>query len=401
MNDDLDRADDTLDVPVREAPTSTFTEIAAASVYESAEARDPEQADVPLTDEQIVACVDAMQAVYLQRASNRRAARLLKKNIRRVLANRRERLPLGALRDGRVIAIHGKARAGKSALVERLLAGEPKLTDPGDGHTIIAINVQIKGPSTLRSVGLQLLDALGYKPQNRMDEGPVWDLVYTRLRLCNTLVVHLGEVANISGTANSPERKKLRNTIKSLVINELHPIVLILSGLSEIIPFLQEDEQVWERSSQVVVEMLQPEHAEALAEGITQVADAVGLAVHREELQYEIVPRLMFTSNYRLGLAMELAVGSGLQALEPMDNAGRILPPDRELKMRHFAAEYAELTGAGDAFNPFVVSNWATLECNETGILLTSQLDASDEDFDEENGAKPSRERSRKKGVGK
>ncbi len=333
-----------------------------------------EAADPVLTDDEVEQCVDAMKRVYLVRPSNARAARLLREAMKQVLAARREHLPADQLRDGRVLALFGESRAGKSALIQRLLARTTALHDPGDGRTKPLVDIQVKGPATLRSVGFQILEGVGYEPEANLDEGRVWRRVYAQLRLCGVVTLHLGEFANVSGTANAIEKVKLRNTIKSLVINELHPIVVILSGLPEIVPFLTGDTQIGDRAAFVGLEALQPEDSSTIAEGVRRIAGAVGMAVDEDELEAELVPRLLHAARHQLGRAMEYAVAAAARALAPEDDDGDRLPPERVLRLRHFAGYYEDVTGNASWANPFRAREWDMVDANAAGLVFPSQL---------------------------
>lgn len=335
----------------------------------------------PLTDEELRCSVDAMREVYLLRPSNAIATSLLRDGIRSVMANRRADLPPGTLREGTAMVVYGPPRAGKSSLVERMLAGEPALATGEDGSVKPLVNIQVKGPATLRSVGLQVLDALGYAIEGKVTEGDVWRKVHQMVRKRGVLVLHLGEVSHLTNLkADKPEaeKAKLRDTIKSLVINEVWPIVVILSGISSVVPFLTEDTAIEDRAQFVPVEALRPEDAGMLADGIRRVAASVGLGVEEEDLAAELVPRLMHAARDQLGRAMGATVSAAKRALAPENDAGERLPPELVLKRRHFAEQHARASGNADWANPFLAAGWHMLDPGAKGLANRAQLDSRD-----------------------
>ena len=272
----------------------------------------------------------------------------------------------------RAIVLTGESGAGKSTLLRRVLGPPPR---PG-ANSLPIVSLQVPGPATLLTLGRALLDKLGYPISDHAKEHVVWENVRRQLALANTEVLHFDEVQNITGTANRKEAPKIRNALRAHLIDGEHPVILVLSGLPEITPFLASDIQILRRSGFRALETLSPEDAALLTDVLEKMAAKADLKVDYEG---DLLPRLMHAVCRQFGSAVELCVEATLRAVRPVDDFGTRLPRERRLTTMQFGAVYADRSGNAPFANPFLVENWHKVDPTLVGITHPGQIPPEDD----------------------
>ncbi len=297
----------------------------------------------------------------------------------------------------RAIVVTGESGAGKSRQIARILrAARP--TRPGQ-NSMPVISLQVPGPCTLLTMGLALGNKLGYPLGANVKEHLVWDRVREHLALENVDILHLDEMQNIISTANAVEKRKLLNTLRGLLIDERHPVILVLSGLPEVTPFLSGDRQIRRRSGMHALQSLGPQHVGNLAACVRKIAARAGLQVEGDMGGGEgdplpdhvdgTVPRLIHASGRQFGAAVEMAVAATLRAARPLDRRGNPLPRAEALTRAHFAAEYAARTGNAPFANPFLAQDWHRVDPTLVGITHPGQIPADEPTLPKQRRPKP------------
>lgn len=271
----------------------------------------------------------------------------------------------------RALVVTGMTGAGKSSILSRVIGGHPGF--PGYGvprSDCRAVSVLTPSPCNPKALGLEILRVLDYPMASERSVQAVWAKVRDRLEFLGKLVLHLDEIHNVLETANKRELKQIRTLLKTFLVSQTWPVVLILSGLPEVVSFFEglndpdEDggpnadtkSEVRRRAVFMHLRSLElPADIAMVSEAIEDTARAASMVVD-EETRAIIAPRLIHASLHELGTAMQLvheAIGQGLDTT----------PRAAQLGVEHFRLAYRERTGCADAVNPFVAADWRKIDC--------------------------------------
>lgn len=343
-----------------------------------------------IQDPEYATLVADLRRVYVGRDSDITVATTLENllELRREWANRRERWREGdpdtaevKPYECRALVITGESGAGKTTLLRKVL-GAPR---PG-ANSMPILSQQLPAPGTQLTLGRALLDKLGYPISDHAKEHVVWDTVRRQLALADVDILHLDEVQNITGRATRKDARKLLDGLRARLIDAEHPVILVLSGLPEIAPFLAGDTQIRRRADFMALETLTPEDIPTLTEVLNNLGGKANLEVDHEG---DLVPRLMHAAGRQFGTAMEMCVEAALRAVRPVDAFGTRLPRERRLGRSHFGAVYAGRSGNAPFANPFLAQDWHLVDTTLVQITHPAQIPSRDDE-------PPPRQRSRK-----
>jgi len=267
----------------------------------------------------------------------------------------------GQPRESRALVVVGEAGTGKTESLGRLFRTHPALKGYGTvGSGCPLVTVSVPSPCTLKTLGMRLLKSIGYPLARDQKEHLIWNQVHNHLPLAGTLILHLDEMHNLTDLANTDEIDKIRKTLKALMASPTWPVALVISGLPDIVPELEEIDEIRRRERFIRVPLLTlPDDLGIIGDIIVGLARLGGIAT-ADELVTAVAPRLAHAALYRLGIMIELIH----EAIELALLSGGPLTPD------HFATAYTDRTGVGPLMNPFVALNWATLDCS---LVLVEQ----------------------------
>lgn len=279
--------------------------------------------------------------------------------------------------ESRALVVTGKTGAGKSSLISRTLAAHPAFPNYGVPRSgCRAVTIPTPSPCNPKALGLEILRVLDYPMSAQRSLPYIFARVRERIEALGKLVLHFDEVHNVLENANEREVRDIRKMFKTLLVSPSWPVVLILSGLPEIVPFFEgladlDDDgnlrpdtkgEVRRRGRFIHLASLRlstdddPGDADMVAAAVEDVAvQGAGLTL-QEDARHTIVPRLMHAALYELGSTMQLtheAIGEALSSV----------PPSSRLGLEHFKLAYRGRTGCADAVNPFVARDWIKLDC--------------------------------------
>lgn len=329
-----------------------------------------------LSDEELDALRLALSGKYFERRADKR----LREQLGQALREGAQAPAMdGPPRRPRLMIATGATGAGKSRALARLIQGFPELAWSEDRRVRPHVRLSVRGPATLKSVGLGLLGVLGYPMAPETLEHVVWHRVGRHLADAGTRVLVLDEFQNCSSRAKADEAVRIRDTLKSLLESDDPPIVIILAGLPEIDGFIGMDKQVLRRARATGFETVEVEDADVVTAVVAKLAAMVDVAVP-DDFGGEIVPRLLHASGGQLGLAIEMSVDAIVNALAPIgtdEGGGEVrLPPRRGLLLEDYARMYEDRTDNMNFANPFAADDWHLLDPTLVNVHLPSQLRA-------------------------
>ncbi|SFD82590.1 TniB family NTP-binding protein [Methylobacterium sp. 13MFTsu3.1M2] len=283
----------------------------------------------------------------------------------------------------RALVVTGMTGAGKSSILARVIGSHPGF--PGYGvprSDCRAVSVLTPSPCNPKALGLEILRVLNYPMASERSVQAVWAKVRERLEFLGKLVLHLDEIHNVLETANKRELVQIRTLLKTFLVTQTWPVVLILSGLPEVVSFFEglndpDDDgaptadtksEVRRRAVFMHLRSLDlPADIPMVSAAIEDTAQAASMIVDKESLAI-IAPRLIHASLHELGTTMQLvheAIGQGLDAR----------PRATRLGVEQFKLAYRERTGCADAVNPFFAADWRKIDCR---LVLKQSRDAAE-----------------------
>ncbi|POR42178.1 ATP-binding protein [Methylobacterium sp. V23] len=266
--------------------------------------------------------------------------------------------------EGNIMVVTGDSGAGKSTAMRKLFSDSPYAPGYGIvGARCPVLTVRVPSPCSVGELGRSVLRATGYEIKRARLSGPeIWGIVRGRLQALGILVLHLDEGQDAPLTIDIVERVKLRNLWKSLLVDEIHPIGLIISGLPGIEDFLHPDRQLVRRGAWQSFARLDPAvDSHLVSASVKELADIAGLKTD-EETVVAIVPRLLHAGSYMLGITIEEVHDAIRMALRKKHST---------LTLDHFADAYAFRTGSFAPWNPYLAHEFTAIDV--TRILATSE----------------------------
>ncbi|HEV7318796.1 MAG TPA: ATP-binding protein [Ensifer sp.] len=258
------------------------------------------------------------------------------------------------IREGNAVVVLGESGAGKSTSIRRLIASHPltigELNAPGSK----LFSISAPSPCNLAELGREILIALGYPlARGKLSAPDVWRMVRERIRSLGILLLHLDEMQHVIQTVTKLELQKVRNNIKGMLVDPVHPIALIVSGMPNVVDLMKPDRQVARRCSWIEFEALTlASHRKMLAAFIRQLCERADLAISDNEI-IRIVPRMLHAGCYQLGVTAEEiheAIRTSLKAGE------------KDLRLNHFATAYAKRTRNPGSQNPYISDHWRDID---------------------------------------
>lgn len=266
--------------------------------------------------------------------------------------------------EGELLVVLGASGAGKSTAIERLILGHPLTGGMPINHPGSKI-ISVTAPDHANKVelGREVLRATGFPLQRKQIDGPeIWRMVRDRVRSLQILVLHLDEMQHVVQTVNDVEMQKIRNVLKGLMVDPVHPIGIVVSGTPSVRSLMDGDEQVERRGCFLEFGPLSaPADGRMIGNFVKVLAERAELTIDKPEID-KLVPRLIHAGRRQLGIVAKQIHRAIRTALRQ---------GDKQLTIEHFANAYALRTGSLAPFNPFLADRWKDLDT--TKVLVTSE----------------------------
>jgi hypothetical protein len=283
------------------------------------------------------------------------------------------KLPAGAgnRREGSAIVLVGESGAGKSHALKRMVARHPAFPGycvPRSGCQ--AVYVRVPSSSTYKAVARITLRQLGLPLKGNPPAHIVWEKVYERIdgEALGVLVLHFDEMHNVLKSATEDEIEELRNVIKTLVTSPTWPILVLISGLPDLLDLTQPITEISRRCTHVQFAALRlPDDIVTVEHALSDLVGVAGLALKTTPFE-ALVPRLIHASLYQLGTSVDLMQKAIFIALKGGTT---------DLTIEHFARAFAGRTGCVAPDNPFLAPDWIKTDC--TKVLGKSSPDEGEE----------------------
>lgn len=257
--------------------------------------------------------------------------------------------------DAKGLAVIEAAGGGKSSLIERGLTRHP-LLQPKHGDHRPWLKVLAPSPATTKSLGIEILDASGYKNVSRKNsEQEIWKIVRHRLQLLGVVFLWIDEAHDLFREDKQGQIEETQKALKNLMQGH-GAVSVILSGIDTLWGLTSCDEQVNRRYAKMPLASISAVEDEKLLKLIVRTLCAeVGV---KAPARTDLVGRIVHASRGRFGRFIE----NVLAALEvaAYDSAS-------ELETRHFASAWEEKEGCEPGKNVFLAANWAQIDLGPSG----------------------------------
>ena len=271
--------------------------------------------------------------------------------------------------EGRALFVIGETGAGKTRIVNAALDSLPELQATQTEMATISPVARIVAPSpmTLLQLGQEILHAIGYPMQRKVQESAIWREVRTQLKLRGVRVIHIDEGQHMLAWRNPQEMEKLANTLKNTMQRRDWPVWFVVSGLPELADFVGRDRQIQRRSEILRLAALDPAKNSKLPEWIVlelvEKHAGMTLGVKAGDGEQSLVPaeflnRLCHAAWYQFGILTELVRGAIEQALirDPAATA---------VKNKDFANAYKAFSGCTKTQNVMTAQRWHEIDPRE------------------------------------
>ncbi|TGQ73005.1 MULTISPECIES: ATP-binding protein [unclassified Mesorhizobium] len=297
--------------------------------------------------------LERAKSVYVRCGRDNVAKGILSRFVTMMLAKKNLRRD-----DGRILFVTGESGAGKTTLVDRMLEENPTLAPIQKSYGTIepVISLTLMGPSTLKFLGLNILQKAGYKITRKYEQGEVWDILPEQLHLRKVLLIHIDETQHLLKlTESDRERDSVRKALKGVMNYKPWPVSFVMSGMPSITSLAKLDEQIERRARHLhLPDVVLPEERILILNVVAAMCEAAGLN-STKVLESDLPDRVAHAARYRYGRIAQVILAAIEQAASK--NAAA-------LTRDHFALAYIEHSQARghDEMNPFLVDDWMRLE---------------------------------------
>ncbi|UWR49781.1 TniB family NTP-binding protein [Phaeobacter inhibens] len=213
----------------------------------------------------------------------------------------------------RGLAVVGDPGSGKTELISHFLENHERFHLGSDLEEAGCLHVTVPSPATLKSVGLEILKALGYsKMSERRERWAIWEMVKHRLSLLGVRVLWIDEAHDLYASGSAREQEDLLKTLKSLMQGE-HAVVVVLSGTKPVAELLKTDGQVGRRFGKIHLPPVTVASDGEAVEGLLHAfCDRAGLDA---QVDSDLIHCLIAAAQSQFGLVIEISIGAIEMAL--------------------------------------------------------------------------------------
>lgn len=257
------------------------------------------------------------------------------------------------------LIVTGESNSGKTKEINEALKRFEAQSPLECGRDRRFIQIALDGETTWKALGLRLSEELHHAIAPSQSEHAIWARNRQQLEAQKIWLIHIDEGQHIFETLGEKETKKVLNSIKMLMKNRSWPMVVILSGIPELLGKVNPDPQYPNLLNPIYIAPMDPHSNEDLDEIDTAFcgyAERAGIGI--DELRTEETYHRICHANGNLyGRIFKFMV-----------EVFATLPKGTDvLTIEHLAHVYELKTGCVPGHNVFLRSDFLNVE---TGTLM-------------------------------
>ncbi len=223
------------------------------------------------------------------------------------------------------------------------------------------VSFECPRPITLKGFARKALEACGYpNVSHKLTEQELFELLKETIRNNRILFMHIDEMQHVMKGTTTNEIQNVSDIIKSLLQIPGWPLHMILSGVPSLGLFLSpEDGDAQLRNRSFVVELKQMTRADgdALLTLQRYMVQDEGFVLGETD-NIDFAHRLIHAYQGACGTIIQAIQGATERAQTEHENRAPDTGSRPEVKIKHYAADYAFKFGCRPSANVFLVPDW-------------------------------------------
>ncbi|TKW66242.1 MAG: ATP-binding protein [Paracoccus denitrificans] len=268
----------------------------------------------------------------------------------------------GAHSEGSGLVVVGESGSGKTTEINQaLIRLKQTRASLESGIETKFVQIALDGETTWKALGIQVLNELGYEMSAKRTEHEIWARIRIQLQGQGIWLLHIDECQHMFQTLGEKETRKVINALKTFMKHRQWPVVIILSGIPELLDKVNLDPQFRNLMSPVAMRPLNPlsDDLDELDTAFYQMAESIGADIEdiRDEDTYR---RMAYGHQNMYGRVFRFMVD--VLATLP-DGSNRV-------NRLHMAQRYAAKTGCLPGQNVFERDDYE--KCNVAQLMAES-----------------------------
>jgi Cdc6-like AAA superfamily ATPase len=257
---------------------------------------------------------------------------------------------------GAGLVLVGPTGVGKSRALERYFKKHPILQgfqDPASKSPLIS--VAAPSPCTSMQLARMILRESGYPIERDLPAHRLWELVWERMDLLKRFILHIDELQHVVQHMSDKDKQEVANLLKHGMYGRR--ISLIVSGVNDLVPFLEFDPQLLRRLTIKRFDPLGADTIPDLQRAVQDYANAAGLTLDVEDRaeRPDFYARLAHSGLHAFGYSIVVAHLAIEHALKTGSSV---------LNREHFTTIFARKTSFALDRNVFRADNWHEIDCS-------------------------------------
>jgi hypothetical protein len=146
--------------------------------------------------------------------------------------------------EGNGLVVVGESNSGKTREINRALKRFAAHTNRLEcGRDVKFLQIALDGETTWKALGLAVVRELGYDMTARKTEHEIWSQSRRQLERTGTWLIHIDECQHMFETLGEKETRKVINSIKTFMKHRHWPVVVVLSGIDDLLDKVNLDPQ--------------------------------------------------------------------------------------------------------------------------------------------------------------
>lgn len=258
--------------------------------------------------------------------------------------------------EARGLLVTGPSRIGKTTEIRRQLdALNDGTTRMPDGRPARFVSVVLKGLLSWKDLGIHTLrEGLNYPAEGRLTQREVWDRVVIQARAQGVTGIHYDECQHIFPKTTGEARAMILDSFKSLLKQPEWPLMLILSGVNDLVHHITSEEQLaclMRPVSFTEIALHRPDDLTEMVNLCHAYANKAGLDFAGLNAR-DFYNRLTCACANRWGLVIELLIDALVIAL----SQGATEPGPQ-----HFCRAFTRRSGLRGGYSPFSIDSYEKL----------------------------------------